>query len=704
MDEGWRNGIEFRGVHLRWIEVQRAGEQAERPKDGADALIVGSVRCPCGRIPGMKRGRIGGWRYGWNAILLIGALVPGLRAQAPSGKIRSDLDTFQHEKRYAVVVGINQYVPGTFPALQFAVADADAMRKTLSGPAEKFDVDEVTAFTATTENIKEHLHTAASAAEEDATLLFYFAGHGGEVNGRQYLASYEVSPKALERGLSIDEVRDEMQRSKARRKILLIDACRADVESGATRGVLVQRFGVLPSAAGLEILNATGEKQSSYEEPQFGHGVFTQYVVRGLNGEAADENGLIYFGGLARYVEDNVRTWVRKRFGALQDPKFSAIDVNQDFLLGGSFKAAQAPAPAAPTGDAVEDAFRRAHAAGANRLQMLRAFTLLFPKSEFAPLAEYDAAAYDPQPEKAFFDLGLKFMDMGEHPMAIAAFSKAVDANPGNTAAAGYRALELSYDLALNDAIVEATNVLKRQPGNIAALLGRGMAYFRFNMMEPSKADLARVTASTPTDARGYHFRADAWYFLNEFDKSIADFTKALQLRPDYGVSYNDRGNTYQSKQDPAHAIADYTEALRILPNNPVIWSNRGVENWIAGNADAAFQDLAEALRLRPTYAWAFWQRGSMFLALKKYPEAVRDFTAALQQSGFVYAPGALIGRGMAHLGAGEYSEAASDFTEFIRLLPEAPDGFEQRALAREKLGDHAGAEADRAQAARLKK
>jgi tetratricopeptide (TPR) repeat protein len=638
--------------------------------------------------------------------LLLAAHTPGLNAQSSRDRARQTFDLFQHEKHYAVVVGINKYPRDSFPLLQYAVADADAMEKTL-GAAAKFEVTKIPGADATTQSVMDALHAVAASAEENATVLFYFAGHGGEVSGKQYLASYEATPSSLARGLALDDIKQELKNSKARRKILLIDACRADLQASATRGTLVERFGLFSDAAGsgLLVLNATGEKQSSYEEPQFGHGVFTQFLIRGLQGEAADDYGLVYFSGLSRYVEENVRTWVRKRFGAFQDPRFSSVDTSGDFLLGGELKAAaaQSSAPAAQPIDPVEDAFHRAESA-ANRAEMLRAFAVLFPRSQFAPLAEYDAAAFDPKPAKAYYDLGLKFRDMGEHPIAIAAFSRALNADPNNIAAAGYRVYELAADLALDDAVIEGTRVLKAQPGNIPAMVGRGMAFFRFGMIPESRADLLQVTASLPADAIGFHFRGDAWWLMKEFDKAIADFTKAIELRPDLGIAYNDRANVYNDQQNYPQAIAGYTDALRILSNNPVIWANRGTENAIAGNSDAAMQDFAEALRLRPGLAWAYLARGSLFFNREKYAEAIADYTAALQQTGFVYAPTALAGRAEAYMRAGKFREAVEDLTEFIRMVPDQPFAFEHRAQAREKLGDQAGAAADRAQAERLKK
>ena len=659
-----------------------------------------------------------GWRHSFGlvgakglgracaaAALLFAAGAVAQRGPDAREKARNALEQFRREKHYAVVVGIDQYAKNTFPPLQFAVADADAMAEILGRPSHNFEVNRIIGSDAIYEKVMEQLESVASAAGEDATLLFYFAGHGGELDGKQYLASFDASPRGLARGVPIEEVRKVMQQSKARRKILLIDACRVDIQTSATRGVTVERFGLLPDSAGLLILNATNERESSYEEPDFRHGVFTNYVVHGLAGEAADDNGLVYFSVLARYVEDNVRSWVRKRYGAIQDPRFTSVDATGDFLLGGELKAPskQTVTAAAPPADPVEEAFHRAEAAP-NRTEMMRAFATLFPQHQFAPLAEFDAAAHDTDPAKTYFDLGVKFMDSGDHPMARAAFGKVLQANAKNAEAAGYFALELSYDLALNDALAAANSALQLQPGNIPALAGRGFAYFRFGEMNEARADLKRVTASSPTTPRGFETRANAHYMLDEFPAALQDFAEAIRLKSDYGVAYNDRANVYSTTKDHPNALQGYSEALRYLANNPVLWHNRALENQILGNTDAALKDFGEAIRLRPTYSISYAGRANLYLEKGRFEEAIEDCNSALKDKNYVYWPGAVMMRGRAYLGLKKYKEAEADFNAYFAGGLKDATVFEWRAEARDKLNDAKGAAADRAEAERLTK
>jgi uncharacterized caspase-like protein len=54
-------------------------------------------------------------------------------------------------------------------------------------------------------------------------------------------------------------------------------------------------------------MTASGANEVSVENDQFGHGVFTYYLVEGLKGEAdADGDGFITVDEAYRYVSDKV--------------------------------------------------------------------------------------------------------------------------------------------------------------------------------------------------------------------------------------------------------------------------------------------------------------------------------------------------------------------------------------------------------------
>jgi tetratricopeptide (TPR) repeat protein len=220
---------------------------------------------------------------------------------------------------YAVIIGVAQYQNlDSKHQLAYAERDADSIYSILISPEggnfRAEDVHKLIGPKATLANIKHELEVwLAQKAQPEDRVLIYFAGHGFLVpsNGRAFLAPYDFKlddPSGT--GYPMDALASTIQNSiKARSKILLTDSC----HSGA----------IAPDAAMQEInhklanldqsvfsLTASRDRERSFESPNWGggHGIFTYYVVQGMQG-AADESGdgYVTVDELADYVRRNVR-------------------------------------------------------------------------------------------------------------------------------------------------------------------------------------------------------------------------------------------------------------------------------------------------------------------------------------------------------------------------------------------------------------
>jgi hypothetical protein len=141
--------------------------------------------------------------------------------------------------RLALVVGVTDY-PDT-DRLQNASNDAKAMATVLPGAG--FEVVRDNALLDPTKGqLYDAVSTlfdkakAASAAGDDVTVLFYFAGHGVQFKGTNYLVPtgsmlFGRSPtesEYMDQTLSAQFVLDRLADSGARRVILILDACRTN--------------------------------------------------------------------------------------------------------------------------------------------------------------------------------------------------------------------------------------------------------------------------------------------------------------------------------------------------------------------------------------------------------------------------------------------------------------------------------------------
>lgn len=217
---------------------------------------------------------------------------------------------------YALIVGIAHYK--NLPAksqLQFSEADAEAMYSALIDPEggnfRAEDVHRLIGAKATLANLKQELEVwLPSAAKADDRVVIYFAGNGFVKDGGAYLAPYDVDPaKITATGYPVDELASMAEKIQAKNKILITDSCHSGTIA-ADDDARAYNKRLLDLSASMFSLTASRDSERSLEGPDWGggHGVFTYYAAKGLEGEA-DENadGIVTADKLANYAYRNVR-------------------------------------------------------------------------------------------------------------------------------------------------------------------------------------------------------------------------------------------------------------------------------------------------------------------------------------------------------------------------------------------------------------
>ena len=106
---------------------------------------------------------------------------------------------------------------------------------------------------------------------------------------------------------------------------------------------------------------------------------------------------------------------------------------------------------------------------------------------------------------------------------------------------------------------------------------------------------------------------------------------------------------------------------------------------------EQAIAEFTAALEANPNNAFAIYQnRGAMYLAVNKYPEAQADYTKAIEMK-----PDderSYLGRGQAEIYLGQWDGAIADLSKAIELKPDDADAYGFRGYAYSKLNDWAKA------------
>jgi uncharacterized caspase-like protein len=134
----------------------------------------------------------------------------------------------QAEKRMALVIGNSKYVNAPLPN---AASDAALMASTLQ--ASRFEV--LAYFNATQKDMKRAVSaftTALRRSGKDTVALVYYAGHGVQVKGENYLipsdANIEKEADVDIESVSVSGMMSALEHTETRLNIIVLDACRTN--------------------------------------------------------------------------------------------------------------------------------------------------------------------------------------------------------------------------------------------------------------------------------------------------------------------------------------------------------------------------------------------------------------------------------------------------------------------------------------------
>jgi tetratricopeptide (TPR) repeat protein len=218
---------------------------------------------------------------------------------------------------YALVIGIAHYA--NLPAsaqLRYPDRDAQSIFTTLiSQQGGEFPANHVHMLTneqATQTNILRELETwLPSVSTPNDRILIYFAGHGFISGGKGFLATYDTDLHHLSTtAIPMDTLGVLIgTKIQGKWKVLLTDACHSGAITPETDPTQLNHL-LLDLRQSLFSLTASRDREQSFESPDWGggHGIFTYYVVNGLQGAAdANADGIVTADELAEYVHENVR-------------------------------------------------------------------------------------------------------------------------------------------------------------------------------------------------------------------------------------------------------------------------------------------------------------------------------------------------------------------------------------------------------------
>jgi uncharacterized caspase-like protein len=244
------------------------------------------------------------------------------------------VEAMRSEKRVALVIGNAAYAVGR---LNNPVLDARAMAQVLRGLGfevlAREDVDH--------QKLRRAIADFGERIAGGGVGLFYYSGHGLQVNGRNYLVPVDAELKSERyvgaEAVDVDSVLAQMHEAKTRVNIVILDACR--------NNPFAQRFrsphmglAFMDAPAGTYMAYSTAPGSVADDGEPGKNGTYTAELLRTLQ-----EPGL--------KIEDvfkRVRVRVQQRTSQRQNPWDASSLTGEFFFELSTASAAPVPGPASP--------------------------------------------------------------------------------------------------------------------------------------------------------------------------------------------------------------------------------------------------------------------------------------------------------------------------------------------------------------------
>jgi uncharacterized caspase-like protein len=271
---------------------------------------------------------------------------------------------------YALIIGVESY--DSIPSLSYCVDDATAIHASLTAHGwSPADITVLTDGLATKANILSAIASIVSVAGAKDYLFLYYSGHGTAVADTNHdeADGYDEAIAPVDAGylpppddalidvntlILDDELRDLFDGARTEKGLIVFDSCNSggvinkgvtDRSAGpygaSTRSVSAANPGARGSGGrgvngDLDIFNfpvlvASGQDEFAWEEgPPLEHGVFTYFLLGGLENLKADANhdGKVSVRELFRYAEIHTESFAELRLYS-QHPQ---IRFSRDFI------------------------------------------------------------------------------------------------------------------------------------------------------------------------------------------------------------------------------------------------------------------------------------------------------------------------------------------------------------------------------------
>lgn len=619
---------------------------------------------------------------------------------------------------FALLIGISQYQK--LPKdqwLEFANADATTfanhLKSARGGNVPPANILLLTDAQATTAALRNGFETFLKGrAGKSDTVMIVIAAHGTvETPGNKgaYILTYDSDPQDLATtALPMVEIQKLSQEklSHVGRLAIFIDVCRAGtIGTIKSTGVntAVEHLG---EAEGEMLgLMASRPKELSYEGAQYGggHGAFSYYVLKGLEGDAdQNKDGKVTAGELIDYARDKVPGATENKqhprdFGSIDNavvlsdvskpgiqlslwPRLRGADGQPIYLASAYYEQGEAAQEAARDLSRFEEALGAGHILPddiGSAFVPLRLLQKELPPDRYLMVANQLRVALENRAQQVLlrylsgdqvpqvrsdFDLAARYTDAAATLTPESLFLQ------GREAFFKGRTLLFDKNFSASAGLLE--DAIRIDPGGGYAYNALGIAYLEqadYTKAIPAFHDAIR---RAPQWAYPLHNLALAYTEVGDYASAIASYRKAMYLAPQYSYLPYNLGLVYQRINRRKDAEAAYKTAMSLAPSAAEPYNALASLKDASGKRKEAEVLYREALTKNGKFL-AARQNLALLLSQEKgrQNEAITLWRANLAQDP-QYLP-SLLGLAQQLAASGDTNGAIQQYEEILRQKPD---------------------------------
>lgn len=324
------------------------------------------------------------------------------------------------------------------------------------------------------------------------------------------------------------------------------------------------------------------------------------------------------------------------------------------------------------------------------------------------------------------------YLSLNQWDKALADLSKAIELKPNEGFPWWDRGRAYHDKGQYEKAIADYTKFIKFQPDDVEAWTRRGHANGMLKQWDKALADYSQAIHLNPRDPSVWTNRSNTYLNLKRWREAIGDLTMLIELKfPDEPNAWFNRGSAHEQAQLWFKALADYSKALTLKPEFDQCRRARGqvfaeVGQW--GKASADFAKLTEGKEIEQrVWSWhamlllrlgdcegyrhACGRQWEIFSDRVKGADAARLVWTCSLGPDALADPGKVVNLAKKHLGpapfynplavsgaallrAGKYQDAVKQLSLAVKSQKEVSPAWLLLAIAYQRLGNHAEANA----------